>query len=85
MANSEKGVLDFFMVCDRVLPFLAKMVIDEDKRYILTNYEKVRKGGRTSDSDHNTQFMDLDLKIESVKPERTEMFNFKNNDDQIKF
>ena len=29
--------------------------------------------------------MDLDLKIESVKPERTELFNFKNNDDQIKF
>ena len=54
-------------------------------RYILTNYEKVRKGGKASDSDHNTQFMDLDLKIESVKPERTEMFNFKNNDDQIKF
>ena len=72
----EKSVLDFFVVCDRVLPFLTRMVIDEDKKYILTNYQAVRNGGKAADSDHNTQCIDLDLKVESVKPERSEMVNF---------
>ena len=31
----ERSVLDFFVVCSRVLPFVTKMVIDEDKKYIL--------------------------------------------------
>ena len=81
----EKSVLDFFVVCDRVLPYITRMVIDEERNYVLTNFEKVRKGGEATNSDHNTQFMDLDLKIESEKPVRTEMFNFKNSEGQAKF
>ena len=81
----QKSVLDFFVICNRLLPYLTKMVIDESKTHILTNYQNVRKGGKAVDSDHNTQYMDLDLKIESVKPERTEMFNFKNKEGQKLF
>ena len=36
----EKSVLDFFVVCSRVLPFVTKMVIDERKQHILTNYSR---------------------------------------------
>ena len=50
----EESVLDFFLVCDRVLPFVTSMVIDESRKYILTNYEQVRKGGKACDSDHST-------------------------------
>ena len=71
----ETSVLDFFVVCDRLLPFVSKMVIDEEKKFVLTNYEQVRKGGTAVDSDHHTQFMDLDLEIRSEKPERIEIFN----------
>ena len=35
----ERSVLDFFLVCSRVLPFVTKMVIDEDRKHILTNYK----------------------------------------------
>ena len=73
------------MVCDRVLPFLTKMVIDEDKRYILTNYQAVRQKGKAIDSDHNTQYVDFDLRIESIKPERQEIFDFKNEEGQKTF
>ena len=59
-------MLDFFVICNHVLPFLTKMVIDESKSHILTNYQHVRKGGKAINSDPNTQYMDLDLKIESV-------------------
>ena len=81
----ETSVLDFFVVCDRLLPFVSKMVIDEEKKFVLTNYEQVRKGGTAVDSDHHTQFMDLDLEIRSEKPERIEIFNFKNEEGQQKF
>ena len=81
----ELSVLDFFVVCDQVLPFIKKMVIDEQKEYILTNYQNVRNTGVAVDSDHFTQFMDLDLKFESEKPQRIEIYNFKEKEGQNKF
>ena len=73
----EESVLDFFLVCDRVLPFVTSMVIDESKKYILTNYEQVRKGGKACDSDHATEIMDINLEVLSEKPVRRELYNFK--------
>ena len=81
----EKSVLDFFVVCSRVLPFVKRMVIDEGKKYILTNYEQVKKGGKASDTDHATEILDVDLNIIKEKPERRELFNFKNIDAQKLF
>ena len=81
----EESVLDFFLVCNQVLPHVKRMVIDEDKKYILTNYEQIRRGGKASDSDHNTLFMDLNLKILAAKPVRREIWNFKNKQSQEKF
>ena len=76
--KSENSVLDFFVVCDRVLPFLIQMKIDEEKEYVLTNYTRVKFDGKAIDSDHNTQYMDLNLELEDLKPTRKEIFNFKN-------
>ena len=36
--KEEKSILDFFVVCSRVLGLLVKMVIDEEKQYALSNY-----------------------------------------------
>ena len=33
----EKGILDFFLVCKRLLPYITSMTIDEDKQFIPTN------------------------------------------------
>ena len=81
----EESVIDFFVVCNRVLPFVKKMIIDEEKKYILTNYEKVKKGGRAINSDHFTQFMDLELEIGEVKPERVEIYDIKKKTNLEKF
>ena len=60
--NSEgkksESVLDFFVVCDKVLPFITKMVVDEDKRFVITNYKKA-KFKEATDSDHNTIYIDI--------------------------
>ena len=53
------------------------MMIDEKKKFILTNYKQYAKTSKAVDSDHMTEFMDLDIDIEPVKQERVEMFNFK--------
>ena len=61
------------------------MVIDEENKFVLTNYEQVRKGGIADDSDHHIQFMELEQDIKSEKQERKEIFNFKNEGEQIRF
>ena len=81
----EESVLDFFVVCSSVLPYVTRMVIDEQKKYVLTNYYPARKSSKAIDSDHFTEYMDINLKFSKSKPERTEIFNFKNVEGQNKF
>ena len=78
----EESVIDFFLLCNRVLPYVQKMIIDEEKKFILTNYKKARVGGKAVDSDHFTQYMDVELEVEIVKPEKLEVFNFKRKENQ---
>ena len=81
----EESVLDFFVVCDLVLPHITRRVIDDSKNHILTNFKPARNGGKAVDSDHLTEYMDLNLKITHEKPAREELYNFKNKEAQIKF
>ena len=76
--RTEKAVLDFFVICDKVLPFLKKMVIDEQRLHVLTNFNPIRKGGKVIESDHNTEILEMDLQFDKRKPDRREIFNFKN-------
>ena len=81
----EESVLDFFVVCNLVFPHLKRMVVDEAKKYVLTNYEQVQRGGKAADSDHATEFMDLDLKVKTEKIKRRELWNFKDKEAQARF
>jgi hypothetical protein len=81
----EESVLDFFVVCNLVLPHVTRMVIDEEKRFILTNYEQAKKGGKASNTDHATEYLDLRLKVITEKPKRVEVWNFKNKEAQHNF
>ena len=83
--KSEESILDFFIVCNLVLPHVTKMVVDEENKYVLTNYKAARKGETAKNSDHATEYMDVDLKIASEKPKRKVMWNFKNKSGQQKF
>ena len=81
----EESVLDFFIVCSLVLPFITKMVIDDRKSHVLTNYKQVKKTGKAVDSDHFTEYLDVDLEIVKEKPERQELYNFKDKPSQEMF
>ena len=81
----EESVLDFFVVCSSVLPFVTKMMIDDSKKHILTNYKAAKTTGKAVDSDHYTQYLDLSLKISKEPPLREEIFNFKDKKCQEDF
>ena len=55
------------MVCTNVLPYVTEMVIDEANKYITTNYSQVKTNVKAINSDHNTQFVKMNLKVVPVK------------------
>ena len=81
----EEAVLDVFVVCDKVLSYVKKMVVDEEKEFVLTNYNKVKGEIITKDSDHNTLVLYLDIPYSTIKPKRVEFFNLKNGEGQERF
>ena len=83
--KAETSILDFFVVCSRVLPYVSRMKIDDDKKYILTNYKPARKGEKATDTDHFTEILDINLDIVPGKPKRREIFRFKDKKAQELF
>ena len=81
----EESILDFFIVCSSVLPLITKIVIDEERQHILTNYKAAKVSGKAIDSDHFTVYLDLNMEITKERPERMEIFNFKDKKSQEAF
>ena len=55
----EQSILDVFVTCERVLPYITKMTVDEKREHVLTNFSTVRKAGRVIESDHNPVKVDI--------------------------
>ena len=81
----EKSILDVFVTCHRILPYITKMTVDEDRKLALTNFNALKSGGKVIESDHNVEILDVNLKFSNVKPERIEIFQFKNKNSQAEF
>ena len=82
MGRSEKSTIVFFVVCQRVLPFVKCMEIDNGKNHMLTNYIHTIGEGRTVNSDHLPLKMNVDLQAFPCKKEKKEMLNFKDEEGQ---
>ena len=78
----EEAVLDVFVVCEKVLQYITKMVVDEEKQYVLTNYNKVKGETVAKDSDHNTLVLYMNISYATVKPKRVQMFQLKDPEGQ---
>ena len=81
----EEAVLDVFVVCDKVLQYVTKMVVDEEKQFVLTNYNKVKGEIVAKDSDHNTLVLYMDISYSTFKPKRVEVFHLKHSEGQEQF
>ena len=81
----QESVIDFFVVCELVLPHVVSMEVDDKKKHVLTNYTQVKRGGRAVDSDHVPLELKLDLKHIPTKPARVVLYDNKNRDGQKRF
>ena len=61
------------------------MVIDERKEHVLTNFSAAKMHGKAIDTDHFTEYLDLDLEIKRQRRSREEFLKFKNPESQIVF
>ena len=81
----EKSVLDVFVACDKIVPYVTKMVVDEKREKVLTNYRKFKQIGRIIESDHNPIFLFLSLQFSKLKEERITVYQFRNKESQQLF
>jgi hypothetical protein len=65
----EKSILDMYVVCDKILPYTTRMVINKKREHALIIYSTVKKIGRIIESDHNPLFLYLDLMFSKIKTE----------------
>ena len=68
------STLDFFVVCERVLPYVQEMTIDNEGNHKITNF---KNGENTTESDHSPVWIKVNLKVAPKKPEVIEVLNFK--------
>ena len=61
------------------------MIVDEARQHVLTNFNPIRTGGKSVESDHNTEILKLNMQYQGGKKERVEIFNFKNPECQENF
>ena len=81
----EKSILDVFVTCHRILPYITKMTVDENRKLALTNFNALKSAGKVIESDHNVEILDISLEFSNLKPERIEIFQFKNKNSQAEF
>ena len=80
-----ESIIDFYVVCEHVLTNVIKMKIDSDRKHILTNYNRVKKGGNAINTDHLTTTLKVNLKVTPEKPIKVEIFNFNDPKGKEKF
>ena len=83
--KNEKAVLDFFVVNEKILPFIKRMIVDENKNFGLINLAQIKKNKHWIESDHNALVLELALNAGKEKAERKEILNFRNRVSQDTF
>ena len=67
----EESIIDFYVVCDKVLQIVTKMTVEN--QHILTNY--FNKEAKSSD--HSPVTLQLNLKMDPFKHDRVNIFDLK--------
>ena len=83
--RTEEAILDFYIINEKMRPFVKKMQIDENKIFSLVNTAQYKKNNRLIETDHNALILDLELNFNKIKPRREEILNLKNKAGQEAF
>ena len=85
LGEIKESTIDFYVVCERVLPFISSMEILNDSSHRLTNYSAMNDKGESIDSDHFPLKMEVKLDAAPVKKLKIEIPNFNDKESQLKF
>ena len=80
--GTEQSILDVLVTCEKILPYITRMKVDEKRELTLTNFSSFKKVGRVIETDHNPVILEVNLEFSESKPERLEIFDFKNTEAQ---
>ena len=81
----EEAVLDFFLINEKLRPFFKNLLIDEERKFCLSNLAQIKKNKRIIETDHNAMIAEMNLEVNRRKPIREEMLNLRNRDCQKAF
>ena len=82
----EKSVLDYFIVCQNFYSLIISLIIDEERKNVLTKFTRRKEKTYSTESDHNPLIMDINVPWNrNVKVDRTEIYNLRNIECQEKF
>ena len=82
----EKSIIDFVIVSDDLVTNVLSMMIDDERKHVLTKLTKTKSGIKKVESDHNTILTKLIIKWKlDEKETKREIFNLKNKECQIRF
>ena len=76
--KQEESVLDFFIINEKIRPFVEKMIIDEEKQISLINLAQLKKNSKFIETDHNSLILNLRINGEKHATKREEMLNLRN-------
>ena len=74
-SRTEAAVLDFFIVNDKMWPFLKQMIIDENRDFCLSNFAQFKRNKCVTETDHNGEILKLEIEFSQRKPERCKLLN----------
>ena len=83
--RTEEAVLDFFLINEKLRPFFEKLIIDEERKFCLSNVAQIKKNKRIIETDHNAMIAEINLKVDRRRPVREEMLNLRNKECQKAF
>ena len=72
--------LTYFFVCDKMLPFVSSMHVDEQGTHQLTNFS--HNQGKVTETDHSTVVLQINLKFPILKQQRIQEYNFRSTECQ---
>ena len=76
--SEEKSVIDYFIVCPEFFELISSLVIDEERKYVLTKYASRMGKKCVKPSDHNVLVCKLDIKWDrKIIASRKEIFQLK--------
>ena len=57
--GTERSILDVYVTCEKMLPYITRMIVDENREHTLTNYSSMKHVGRVIEKDHNPVILEM--------------------------